>query len=200
MPGVSPDVARALFATRPVAYLASCSGAGVPHIVPIVFVVNGSTIVTAVDRKPKSGRVLRRIRNIRENPSVAVLADRYTDDWSMLWWIRADGRARLMDGADPSAQRAWGALTARYPQYAGHPPAGMVIAIDVHRWSGWAASDAAIARATSAEPAWPEAGWPGTEVASVRSESRGLTPSAAQARELRIGGTSPGTDPGRSWP
>ena len=46
-----------------------------------------------MDQKPKSGRPLKRLRNVGENPVVTVLADHYSEDWETLWWVRADGRA-----------------------------------------------------------------------------------------------------------
>ncbi|MBX6371871.1 MAG: TIGR03668 family PPOX class F420-dependent oxidoreductase [Acidothermus sp.] len=134
------ETARRLFASAQVARLATCGADGVPHIVPIVFALVDDTIYTAVDTKPKSGRPLKRIRNISENPHVAVLADVYSDDWPTLWWVRADGRARVLDPGDDEAAAARDRLIVRYPQYATSPPPGPVVAIDVLRWIGWSAS------------------------------------------------------------
>jgi PPOX class probable F420-dependent enzyme len=108
--------------------------------VPIVFVVNGNTIYTAIDWKPKTTRQLRRLANIAANPQVAVLVDHYADEWTQLWWARADGTARIAE--QPEDERALGLLTARYGQYATQRPPGPVIAIDVQQWIGWAAKDA----------------------------------------------------------
>ena len=113
--------------------------AGRPHLIPVTFAVDGDRIYIAVDAKPKTTRNLRRLRNIRGNPQVAVLADRYHDDWASLWWVRADGRAVILE--DP--QQMAGPielLTGRYAQYRDLPPAGPVIAITAERWTGWAAS------------------------------------------------------------
>ena len=55
---------------------------------------------TAVDAKPKTTTRLRRLSNIRGNHRVAVLADHYDEDWSALWWVRADGDAAILD--DPA--------------------------------------------------------------------------------------------------
>ncbi len=135
---LSSEEARKRFATSSVARLATVSARLRPHLVPIVFVVAGDVVYTSVDAKPKTTTALRRLDNIAANPAVAVLADRYGDDWSQLWWARADGTARIADGAE--AQAAIGRLVARYPQYERQPPPGPVIAVDVARWSGWSAS------------------------------------------------------------
>lgn len=128
--------ARRLFATADVARLASVRPDGAPHVVPVCFVVDGDVLYTAVDSKPKRTQRLARMRNIVGEPRVALLADRYDEDWSRLWWVRADGRARIVD--DPAERdRALAALAGRYPQYRDSPPAGPVLAVDVDRWSGW---------------------------------------------------------------
>jgi PPOX class probable F420-dependent enzyme len=135
---VTPQEARDRFASAPVARLATVSADGQPHLVPVVFSVVGERIYTAVDRKPKRTNALRRLANIAANPRVAVLVDRYDDDWDALWWVRADGLARIATG--PEARTGIGALTDRYPHYRAQPPPGPVIAIDVSRWSSWSAT------------------------------------------------------------
>jgi PPOX class probable F420-dependent enzyme len=133
------EARRRLGAAR-VARLATVGGAGSPHLVPVTFAVAGDRIYTAVDAKPKTTRDLRRLRNIRGNPRVAVLADHYDEDWSRLWWARADGRAVILDAPDDMAGPIR-LLAERYPQYRHSPPAGPVICVEVERWAGWAASD-----------------------------------------------------------
>ncbi|MET8798291.1 TIGR03668 family PPOX class F420-dependent oxidoreductase [Nocardia sp. NPDC004568] len=131
------DRARARFAEARVARLATVTAAGTPHLVPIVFAVTGDTVYTAVDAKPKSTTALRRLANIEANPDIAVLADFYDEDWTRLWWVRADGRARIVTSDE--ARHGLTHLTARYPVYVTEPPPGPVIALDIARWSGWAA-------------------------------------------------------------
>ena len=121
------------FAGCRVARLATAGPDGVPHLVPIVFSVLGDLIVTAVDAKPKRTRNLRRLANIAANPRVSVLADHYEDDWSRLWWVRADGVARILE----SSPVGLAALTERYPQYRATPPPGPFLEITVERWSAW---------------------------------------------------------------
>jgi PPOX class probable F420-dependent enzyme len=134
-----------------VARLATTGPAARPHLVPVTFALDGDRIYTVVDAKPKTTMNLRRLRNIRADPRVAVLADHYEDDWSRLWWARADGLAEILAG--PAAGQAPGTagrqagpagplelLAARYPQYLADPPAGPLIRIQVERWTGWAAA------------------------------------------------------------
>jgi PPOX class probable F420-dependent enzyme len=108
-----------------------------PHLVPVTFAVDGDRIYTAVDQKPKTTPNLRRLRNIRENPRVALLADHYSEDWDTLWWVRVDGRASIAtDGA--ALQQPLDLLAERYEQYRRDRPSGPVIVIDAERWTGWA--------------------------------------------------------------
>jgi PPOX class probable F420-dependent enzyme len=134
---VTDEEARERFAAEHVVRLATADGEGRPHIVPMVFALVGDTVYSAVDHKPKRTTALRRLANVRANPAVALLADRYDDDWSRLWWVRAEGVGRVLDPGHPPAIEA---LTARYEPYEERPPQGPVLAVDVQRWSGWAAS------------------------------------------------------------
>jgi PPOX class probable F420-dependent enzyme len=132
--------ARARFAGARLARLATADAAGRPHLVPIAFAVEGETIYSAVDAKPKRTRALRRLANVRENPAVSLLVDHWDEeDWERLWWARADGAGRVLDPAEPEARRVVELLRARYPR---QRDAGEVLAVDVERWSGWAASAA----------------------------------------------------------
>ncbi|MEO3793262.1 TIGR03668 family PPOX class F420-dependent oxidoreductase [Nonomuraea sp. B10E15] len=138
---MDPDRARALFAGERVARLATVGGDGVPHLVPVTFAVSGDVVATAVDHKPKSATRLRRLRNIEENPSTCLLADRYDDEeWARLWWVRADGRARVVSGG-PDHDRAIDDLVTKYAQYRERRPRGPVILVYVSRWSGWASAE-----------------------------------------------------------
>jgi PPOX class probable F420-dependent enzyme len=137
---MSPDEARRRFAAARVARLATADAAGVPHLVPVVFALDGDMVLTAVDRKPKRTTALKRLANVRANPRVALLADHYDDeDWDALWWVRADGTGRVLDPENELARRAVELLAARYPQHRAAPPDGPVLAVDVQRWTGWAA-------------------------------------------------------------
>ncbi len=127
---------RRRFAVARVAVLGTIGQDAAPHLVPVAFAVHGDVIYSAVDDKPKRTRALRRLRNVRENPRVALLVEHYEEEWEALWWVRADGHARVLDAGDPVAHEAVMALRERYPQQSG---AGEVLAVDVERWTGWAA-------------------------------------------------------------
>lgn len=136
---LDPERARDWFAASRVARMASVDGAE-PHLVPITFGTLGDLVATAVDHKPKSTKRLRRLRIIEANPNVALLTDHYAEEWSALWWVRADGTAEITTtGECPDLVEA---LREKYPQYREQPPSGELIVVRVRRWRGWAASDA----------------------------------------------------------
>jgi len=132
------DARRRVAAAR-VARLATADGFGTPHVVPIVFALDGDAIHTCVDDKPKTTRRLRRLTDIAENPRVSVLVDHYSDDWSQLWWIRIDGIATIHDADTEAGATGLDALARKYPQYRVRRPAGPVITIDRLRWRSWSA-------------------------------------------------------------
>jgi PPOX class probable F420-dependent enzyme len=119
-----------------VAHLATLSAEGRPHVVPIVFALDGETLYFAVDAKPKKTASLARLKNIAANPAVSVLVDHYEDDWTRLWWVRADGTAHIVtDNAE--AERAIDLLAKRYEQHVSERPGGPVVAIRIDRLTGW---------------------------------------------------------------
>jgi PPOX class probable F420-dependent enzyme len=133
---VDPVEARTRFAAERVARLATVRPDGAPHVVPVVFVVEDDRIWLVVDQKPKRSRDLQRLANVASEPRVSVLLDHYDDDWSALWWVRADGVARI----DVDPVRWTARFAAKYPPYAQDPPKGPAIAVDVDRWTGWSAA------------------------------------------------------------
>jgi PPOX class probable F420-dependent enzyme len=130
--------AAAMFAESPVAMLATSTPEGVPHIVPVVFAVHGDVVYTAVDAKRKSTRRLRRLANIEANPRVSLLVDHYVDDWSQLWWVRADGEAAIHHSGEEMAS-GYALLRKKYVQYQRIALDGPVVTINVKRWSSWQA-------------------------------------------------------------
>jgi PPOX class probable F420-dependent enzyme len=121
------------------ARIATIDPDGRPNLVPIVYVLDGDTLLSSVDDKPKDSPELRRLANVRSHPEgVAVLVDHYADrDWPSLWWVRMRGRARIVDEG-PERDRAQDLLREKYEQYADMPPQGAVLALDVTEWRGWA--------------------------------------------------------------
>ena len=121
------------------ARLATVSAAGVPHLVPVTFAVHGDTggvrggPQTEVDAVACGGW-----RNIEENPAVCFLTDGYDEDWSRLWWARADGSARVLPDAERAEPMSW--LLAKYGQYRERPPEHAVVSTEIHTWRGWAGS------------------------------------------------------------
>nr|WP_152864843.1 TIGR03668 family PPOX class F420-dependent oxidoreductase [Streptomyces acidicola] len=144
---MAPHEARRRFTGARVARLATVAPGGRPHLVPIVFARHDDTIVSAVDHKPKKTRQLGRLHNIAVHPAVCLLADAYDEDWDQLWWVRADGGARVVPsdapGEDARAEytEAIDLLRQKYAQYRDRPPDGPVLVVTVLRWSGWRASE-----------------------------------------------------------
>jgi PPOX class probable F420-dependent enzyme len=140
---VDEDEARRRFAAARVARLATLGARRQPHLVPVTFVAGhgpqGDAISFAVDAEPKTTRRLKRVENIARNPRVSLLVDEYADDWTQLWWVRADGEARVVERG-PLFEAAVRGLAAKYPQYAEIPPAGPVVVVDVEQWRSWEAS------------------------------------------------------------
>jgi PPOX class probable F420-dependent enzyme len=130
---------RAGFRRSSVAHLATVTPDGVPHLVPVVFAVDpdgAETVYTAVDAKPKTTRRLRRLANIENNPQASLLVDHYSDDWTQLWWVRADGIATIHHDGE-QMHKGYRLLRAKYPQYQSVALNGPVIALAVRRWSSW---------------------------------------------------------------
>lgn len=132
--------ARRFLSKQRLGHLATADASGKPHVVPVCFVLLDSTVYIAIDEKPKRGDPLRlrRLRNIAENPRVAVVVDVYDDaDWSRLGFVLLSASARILNQGDEHA-RAISALRDRYPQYRqmtldGRP----VIAADVESSTAW---------------------------------------------------------------
>jgi PPOX class probable F420-dependent enzyme len=130
---------RRLADSAPVGRLGTVSVEGLPHLVPVCFALIGEIAYTAVDHKPKRTTKLQRIANVTATGHACLLIDHYSDDWTSLWWVRLDGRGRVVNDPDEAA-RALAGLRDKYRQYAEVPPTGPVLAVDVTRWSGWSAA------------------------------------------------------------
>ena len=93
-------VQRELVMNQLVARLATSTSIGEPYLIPVTFVLDANRILIVIDDKPKSGGPLRRVRNILENSSVAVLFDHYEDDWNQLWWLLIRGNGEILQFDD----------------------------------------------------------------------------------------------------
>ncbi|WP_407317769.1 TIGR03668 family PPOX class F420-dependent oxidoreductase [Isoptericola halotolerans] len=142
MPALDRTECRRRVAAARHAHLATADADGVPHVVPVTFAAldadDGTHLVSAVDHKPKTTTDLRRLRNLVDNPRASLLVDAYDEDWSRLWWVRADGPATIeTDGT--ARETALDALAARYAPYRRRRPAGPLVRVRVARWTGWTA-------------------------------------------------------------
>jgi PPOX class probable F420-dependent enzyme len=124
-----------------VARLGTHDVSGRLHLVPICFALDGDTLYSAVDAKPKRSRALRRLENVRANRDACVLVDHYEEDWSRLWWVRLRGRARVLEGG-VEHERAASLLRAKYGQYEADPLDAPVLAIDLDEWRAWSSEGA----------------------------------------------------------
>ena len=129
------------------ARLATADRSGAPHVVPLCYAVEGDHLYFVIDAKPKAraGTGLKRMRNLTENPAVALVVDDWDEDWTRLAYLLVRGRAAVVANPGERAQ-ALALLRARYPQYrsmtlegAAHP----VVRITVERAHLWRAAPSA---------------------------------------------------------
>ena len=137
-------VERRFVESMRVARLATADANGIPHVVPICYALIGDDLYVTIDEKPKHPdvRAMKRLRNIEANPAVAVVVDRYDEDWSRLAWVMLRGRADVLDHGDEH-DRAQAGLRERYPQYRTMRIESLpVIALRIARVTAWGALDA----------------------------------------------------------
>ena len=106
----------AFILTQRVARLSTSDADGQPHAIPVCFAWHDDTFWIAIDEKPKRTMSLKRLRNIAENQRVALLFDRYADDWSSLAYVLVFGVAEVLPRGD-AQPAALDELRERYPQY-----------------------------------------------------------------------------------
>jgi PPOX class probable F420-dependent enzyme len=136
---VLSDHERSFLLTRPVGHLATADSRAIPHVVPVCFAISEGTLYVTIDEKPKrvAGPALKRISNIERNPMVAIVVDRYEDDWTRLGWVMLRGRAEILRSGTEH-DRAQELLRARYRQLAGMQIAEQpVIAVRLERVTSW---------------------------------------------------------------
>lgn len=131
---------RRRFAQARVSRIGTIDERGRAHMVPIVHVLDGDTLYSSTDAGP---RPVKRLRNLARDPRATVLVDDYDEDWARVWWVRARGTGRAIEGG-PEWEHAQRLLHEKYPQFGDTPDeegAGPVMAIDVEEWTGWAYSE-----------------------------------------------------------
>ena len=136
-----PDAAsEALLRDARTAHLATSGRDSRPHVVPICYVWRDGVLYTPLDRKPKRStdpRRLRRVRNIAENPRVAVVIDRYEEDWDRLAYVLVEGTASVLESGS-EYRAAAEALVEKYPQYEALSLAGRpIIRVVAERVAAW---------------------------------------------------------------
>ena len=139
------DQARDFLHNHRVARFATAEPNGQPHVVPICYAVSDNSLYFTIDKKPKqlTDKPLKRIRNLQNNPHVALVVDRYEDDWTQLGWVMVQGDAALLDDGEEhtKAQRL---LKARYPQLHGMQINDLpVIAVRIKHVVSWGNLDTA---------------------------------------------------------
>ncbi|MDR3533916.1 MAG: TIGR03668 family PPOX class F420-dependent oxidoreductase [Rhodopila sp.] len=136
------DAQRRFLDQSRVAHLATADRAGAPHLVPVCFCLIGLSLYITVDEKPKRADIpLKRLRNIQENPAVAVTVDQWDEDWTRLAWVMLRGSADILIDGDEH-DHAQAGLRLRYPQYRLMDLAPLpVIAVRIRRVLSWGALD-----------------------------------------------------------
>jgi len=141
------DADRKFAESHRVARLATADANGEPHVVPVCYACHGGNFYFVIDEKPKSSRTgLKRLRNLRENPQVALIIDHYSDDWSALAYLLVRGTATLVEN-EVEYTTVLAELRRRYPPYiamelcfASHP----MVRITPQRRHAWAASGSSV--------------------------------------------------------
>jgi PPOX class probable F420-dependent enzyme len=99
--------------------LATADSTGAPHVVPVCYACTEQAVYIVLDAKPKRvpPQRLKRVRNIQANSQVALVVDRYSEDWQELAFVLVQGSAALLLDADEEQRQAVDLLRARYVQY-----------------------------------------------------------------------------------
>ncbi|TCK22647.1 TIGR03668 family PPOX class F420-dependent oxidoreductase [Pseudonocardia endophytica] len=140
MPQLDEAACHDRLAAARVARLATLRKDGTPRLIPMTFAVVDGVVCSAIDRiKPKADSRLARLRDIDRDPRVALVVDRYDDDWSQLWWVRVDATAAEHTEGD-LRERALDALQDKYEPYRAERPDGSVLVFTPTAWAGWTAT------------------------------------------------------------
>ena len=106
--------------------LATVNAMGEPHVVPVSPVLDLDRVIVASDADTV------KVRNVLENPSVALSADAYAEDWDRLRAVVVFGEATVID-AGFEWERDRNLLYEKYPQYPQQAPIeeGVTVMLDV---------------------------------------------------------------------
>lgn len=114
--------------------------------VPVSFAVDDDGFVAVpVDLvKPKVSLRLQRERNLEADPRATLLVESWNpDDWSKLWWVRAELISHADADLDATGLREAALashLADRYPQYRSQPFHRLLV-LRIVGVTGWAASE-----------------------------------------------------------
>jgi PPOX class probable F420-dependent enzyme len=127
-----------------IARLATIDSEFKPNLVPVVFVFDGNHFFIPVDEKRKTAKPakLKRIRNIQDNPNVALLFDEYSEDWTKLAFVMIQGKASIVNKIEGNIQvrQAYKKLMTKYTQYQKVGVGEMCIIIKPEKVSSWSNS------------------------------------------------------------
>jgi PPOX class probable F420-dependent enzyme len=127
-----------------VARLATIDSEFKPHVVPVVFVFDGNHFFIPVDEKRKTAKPerLKRIKNIQDNPNVALLIDHYVEDWTKLAFVMIQGKASVASKREGNVQvrQAYKKLMTKYIQYRTVGVGEMCIIITPKKVASWSYS------------------------------------------------------------
>jgi PPOX class probable F420-dependent enzyme len=140
---ISSDVEEFIQRAR-VARLATIDSEFKPHVVPVVFVFDDNHFFIPVDEKRKTAKPerLKRIKNIKDNPNVALLIDQYDEDWTKLAFVLIQGKASVARKREGNVQviQAYKKLTTKYIQYQTVGVGEMCIIITPKKVASWSYS------------------------------------------------------------
>jgi PPOX class probable F420-dependent enzyme len=126
-----PREVRSILDAARRASFATVDADGRPHVVPVCFATRGDELISAIDHKPKTGRVMARVRHLEADPRATLMADRWDEDWQRVGWVMVQGTARLEAPIDVDS------LNARYPQYRDMPDHDALIVLRPERIIWW---------------------------------------------------------------
>ena len=113
---------KSVIAKAKVARLATVDSECKPHLIPVVFVYDNDYYFIPIDQKSKRSKPenLKRVKNIQQNPNVALLIDEYNEDWRKLYFIMIQGKASIVGGKESEQvllEKAHKMLSGKYVQY-----------------------------------------------------------------------------------